>query len=581
MYIIKCKILKLDSSVIFKRFYNPPTKKTWSKQNPLFKTPRPLVDPYNLGRLHPDKEWWNLPKKGLNPDTFMGFPDVLNIEKHGGSLYTHCMDSSTLSMVVYRCIENGITDIDIWHKLTLKALKLAMSLDTYVISVLYLYFSLSSHYDHKFVSTFVGRILATLDQFTLEECSNVILAMDNPKYYHEQTFNYVLKHAENICLNGNLNPIECLRFLSSLKNVENVSQNCLLAIGEAIEVSDLSVIDKVLIFDGLDSCCRFHDKVSPLCSARLFNECCSILESSKECIHYFNLIFLNSIITFNFKNDQLLNSILTKINENIYDSTNEEQARYLYLLSKLKNQSFPNITNTITNKIQKLVTSFEKEVLKKYEELSNNDTLWFEVAVSILNSKQTLDSSQLKFLGEFSNKSQNLGKNQLLELYSSLSKTSIPPDVFPHFINSVVTECWNLEDLSLSELTTLLDYDHDYFTGVIPRDKMDRYFGILFNEITNLSSKELVSLIKFSSKDVNYSNRLVLKLKGCKRLLYNPGAIVEVIKLYKRVGKEADEFIYELLDGIYKSRAMVLSQDKKRLVEVLEENGINYRVNKF
>eukprot|EP00375_Theileria_parva_P002021 XP_764696.1 hypothetical protein [Theileria parva strain Muguga] len=380
-------------------------KKTWSKQNPLFKTPRPLVDPYNLGRLHPDKEWWNLPKKGLNPDTFMGFPDVLNIEKHGGSLYTHCMDSSTLSMVVYRCIENGITDIDIWHKLTLKALKLAMSLDTYVISVLYLYFSLSSHYDHKFVSTFVGRILATLDQFTLEECSNVILAMDNPKYYHEQTFNYVLKHAENICLNGNLNPIECLRFLSSLKNVENVSQNCLLAI----------------------------------------------------------------------------------------------------------------------------------EVLKKYEELSNNDTLWFEVAVSILNSKQTLDSSQLKFLGEFSNKSQNLGKNQLLELYSSLSKTSIPPDVFPHFINSVVTECWNLEDLSLSELTTLLDYDHDYFTGVIPRDKMDRYFGILFNEITNLSSKELVSLIKFSSKDVNYSNRLVLKLKGCKRLLYNPGAIVEVIKLYKRL----------------------------------------------
>lgn len=47
------------------------------------------------------------------------------------------------------------------------------------------------------------------------------------------------------------------------------------------------------------------------------------------------------------------------------------------------------------------------------------------------------------------------------------------------------------------------------------------------------------------------------------------------------MGKEADEFIYELLDGIYKSRAMVLSQDKKRLVEVLEENGINYRVNKF
>lgn len=57
------------------------------------------MEPYNLGRLHPEKEWWNLPKKGLKPDTFMGFPDVANITKHGGSLYAHFMDGTTLSMV--------------------------------------------------------------------------------------------------------------------------------------------------------------------------------------------------------------------------------------------------------------------------------------------------------------------------------------------------------------------------------------------------------------------------------------------------------------------------------------------------
>ncbi|XP_952584.1 uncharacterized protein TA11500 [Theileria annulata] len=601
MYILKCKILKLDSSVTFKRFYNPPTfiynflaKKTWSKQNPLFKTPRPLVEPYNLGRLHPDKEWWNLPKKGLKPDTFMGFPDVLNIEKHGGSLYTHCMDSSTLSMVVYRCIDNGITDIEIWNKLTLQALKLAMSLDTYVISILFLYFSLSCHYDHKFVSTFVGRILATLDQFTLEECSNVILAMDNPKYYHEGTFNYVMKHAENICLKGNLNPVECLRFLSSLKNVENVPQNCFLSIGnfrnscETIEVSDLSVIDKVLVFDGLESCCRFHDRVGPLCSTRLYNECCGILESSKDCNHYFNLIFLNSVITFNFKNEQLLNSVLKKISENVYDTTIEEKTRYLYLLSKLINQCVPNINNTITNKATKLMSSFEKEVSKKYQEISKNDTLWFELAVYILNSNKSLDALQvcfsqfklLKFLDEFPNKSSNLSKKQLLELYSSLSKTTISPEICPHFINSLITECWNLEDLSLSELSTLLDYDHEYFTGVISSDKMDSYFNVLIEEITNLSSKDLISLIKFSSKDVNYSNKLVVKLKECRKYLYKPNAIVEVIKLYKRAGKEVDEFIYELLDGTYRSKEVVVGQDKKRLIETLRESGINYKLNK-
>ncbi|AFZ79007.1 hypothetical protein BEWA_018520 [Theileria equi strain WA] len=184
MYVIRHR---LDSLVTFKRYYNPPGKKTWSKQHPKFRTPRPLVDPYNLGRLHPEKEWWTLAKKGLRPETFMGFPDVVNIPKHGGSLYTQLMDGPTLSMVVYRCIEHVIDDIDIWKKLTLRAMSIAISLDPYTVSILFLYFSLSNHYDYKFVSTFVGRILALLDQFSLDECANVLLAMNNTKFKHPRS----------------------------------------------------------------------------------------------------------------------------------------------------------------------------------------------------------------------------------------------------------------------------------------------------------------------------------------------------------------------------------------------------------
>lgn len=88
--------------------------------------------------------------------------------------------------MVYRCIEKNIRDIDIWNKLTAQALKLSISLDPYLLSILFLYFSLSCHYDYKFVATYIGRIMATLSEFGLEECSNVILAMNNPQFYHEK-----------------------------------------------------------------------------------------------------------------------------------------------------------------------------------------------------------------------------------------------------------------------------------------------------------------------------------------------------------------------------------------------------------
>ncbi|UKJ90154.2 hypothetical protein MACJ_001085 [Theileria orientalis] len=580
MYNIRCKTLNLDSIVTFKRFYNPPTKKTWSKQNPLFKTPRPLVEPYNLGRLHPEKEWWNLPKKGLKPDTFMGFPDVANITKHGGSLYAHFMDGSTLSMVVYRCIEKNISDIDIWNKLTAQALKISISLDPYLLSILFLYFSLSCHYDYKFVATYVGRIVATLSEFGLEECSNVIMAMNNPRFYHEKTFGYVLRHSENLCLIGNLKVDESLRFLTSLKNLENPPQNCLIPIGELIEVIDLSIVDKTLVFDGLDSCCRLQNKVGILWVTKLYQESCNILESLKEHSHYFSLVFLNAVETYKFKNDELLHSTIRRIYENIHDATFEEQCRYIYLLSKLAvgagKKGRPVTSRSLIANVLKIIGVFKKEVMKRFDELVKNDTLSFQVAIGTLNTNKELNPYELKLLEGMVDKLYNFKRQEIMELYLSLLNTRIELDHLGYVKDTVVKACWNTEWTDVHQLINLLDYgDSDHFDSV-PEEKLDECFNLLSDQIADLNSDQTLVLIRFANRNSNWANKLLMKLVDHKRCLYNANIVVELINLYKKCDKEPDEFIYELLDGLCMKRYTMLSEDRVKLIEKLKENNIKH-----
>nr|PVC50190.1 hypothetical protein MACL_00002463 [Theileria orientalis] len=614
MYTIKCKIVNLDSIVTFKRFYNPPStstpsrtafhrffnnpfsdkfnhlflaKKTWSKQNPLFKTPRPLVEPYNLGRLHPEKEWWNLPKKGLKPDTFMGFPDVSNITKHGGSLYAHFMDGPTLSMVVYRCIEKNISDIDIWNKLTGQALKISMSLDPYLLSILFLYFSLSCHYDYKFVATYIGRILALLNEFGLEECSNVILAMNNPQFYHEKTFGYVIRHSENLCITGNLKVDECLRFLACLKNVENPPQNCIIPIGEAIEVSDLSIVDKTLVFDGLDSCCRLHNKVGVLWVTKLYQEACNILESLKEHSHYFTLVFLNAVETYRFKNDELLHSTMRRIDENIHDATFEEQCRYIYELSKLvvgtSKKGTPVTSKNLIASALKIIGVFKKGnsvdnemIMKRFEDLVKNDTLSFQVMVGTLNTNKELNPHELKLLEGTADRLCNLKNQEIMELYTSLSNTRIDLEHLEYVKDTVVKACWNMEWTDVLDLANLLDYGDSSYVDCVPKQKLDGCFNSLSDQIAKLNSDQILLLIRFANRNSDSANQLLPKLRDHKRCLYNPNIVVELINLYKKCDREPDEFIYELLDGLCERRGNMLSEDRVKLMEKLKENGIKH-----
>ncbi|ORM41832.1 uncharacterized protein BXIN_0630 [Babesia sp. Xinjiang] len=289
-------------------------RKSWSKQHPDFRTRRPLVEPYNLGRMHPEKEWWKLPRKGLSPQTYMGFPDVAHIEKRGGALYAHLMDGHTLCMVrnvqtistvtqvVYRSIEKGVKDVGVWRSLTLQALKLAMSLDQYLVSLLFLYFSRSNWYDYRFVATFTGRILATLSQFKILECANVLMAMENEKFMHERTNELVIRHAEALCLADarSIQVEDALKLLAVMRGTSPEVGNILIALGEIVEVSDISTVEEVLLIDALDATCNLANRVDRLCVSKLFDELCARLEDDSKCDHSRNIAILKAMATFQY-----------------------------------------------------------------------------------------------------------------------------------------------------------------------------------------------------------------------------------------------------------------------------------------
>ncbi|EDO08577.2 hypothetical protein BBOV_III010210 [Babesia bovis T2Bo] len=317
---------------ISKRFYNPPTKKSWSKQHPDFRTRRPLVEPYNLGRLHPEKEWWKLPKKGLSPSTFMGFPDVAHLEKRGGSLYANLMDGNTLSMVIYRAIQHDVKDAQIWHSLTRQALKLAMSLDPYVVSLLFLYLSRSNWYDHQFIVTFTGRILATLSEFTIVECANVLMAMENTKFFHEKTQKHVIQHAESLCLSDirSITVDDALKLLAVIKQDMMGVDNILVALGEIVEVSDISTTDEMVLIQSMEALCNIRDRVDRLCVTRIFDELCNRLEADKICNHARNIAILQTMACFHYRRPMAIELIQQRLHNNVHTANTLEMCQYMY-----------------------------------------------------------------------------------------------------------------------------------------------------------------------------------------------------------------------------------------------------------
>ncbi|KAK2195345.1 hypothetical protein BdWA1_003021 [Babesia duncani] len=331
----------------------------------------------------------------------MGFPDVAKIEQRGGSLYTHLMDAPTLVM----------------------ALKLAMSLNSLMVSLLYLYFSECPHFDYKFVATFVGRILATLNKFTLDECANVLMAMKNPQYYHEKTQLLILAHAESVCLTCKMNLEQSLHFLVACRYLEKVPENILIAIGELVQVEPFNEdLDKDLIHEALDSCCCIHSNINVLAVARIYRECCKALESDTTIHHERNLAILNAIATYPHLEPNYTDLAVASMHKGIADATLEQQCRYLYFSSILEF----NARILVQGKCNLYTTQTSPEVMKHHKTLQEEPKLAVAALAGIF-SKHSIQSNiprplHVQMLNSTSQKMDTLDPNDVAILRNVTSE---------------------------------------------------------------------------------------------------------------------------------------------------------------
>lgn len=552
------------NALVLKRFYNPPTRKTWSKQHPDFRTRRPLVEPYNLGRLHPEKEWWRLPKKGLNPQTFMGFPDVEHITKRGGSLYTHLMDGHTLTMIVYRCLEKNVEDITIWKRLSMQALKLSMSLDPYIVSLLFLYFSRCMYYDYKFVATFTGRILATLDQFKLIECSNVLMAMENERFMHEMTRDRVILHAEALCLAtaNSIPPDEALRFLSSLSDITPEVKNILVALGEIIEMADLSTEEEHHIIDALYQSCEFKGHIDLISVNKMFDELCDRLDKDKECKHSRNIALLKTMAAFGYRRPLVIEIMMDRLKGNVHTCNVVELCRYMAYSSRIEYKFS--------------TTAIRSEALKYYDQIVEDHELVIQYLQGCMRSSRPLESRELKLLVEITGKISDIPTEMLLDLHEALAcKQTDIPDEFQEYLDRIVVYVWNeLEDLSPSDTCRIM-------RGSMPKESLagkevvERAFHRVSKVFPQLSGDEKTKFIQFCANDIHLGKKLLTLLVENPELMPCCGdAALSLLDLIEKLGPDAGTQVFqEIVERFTSSSYRIQKSAVARLKNILKQRN--------
>lgn len=173
--------------------FRVPTDRNWAKQHPRIRTPRPLVDRFNLGNLHPNKEWWR--ERRIAPATFMGFPDITKAELRGGSLYVEQMDSATLSVIVDKCVAEKIVNEDFWAKFSWRAQQLCPSISSNTdLAYLFRGFSRSGWFDSHLALSLWARIDWLLPSFELADLAVVVQGFHRDAYINSRYEEKVLSH---------------------------------------------------------------------------------------------------------------------------------------------------------------------------------------------------------------------------------------------------------------------------------------------------------------------------------------------------------------------------------------------------
>lgn len=232
-----------------------PTDRNWSKQHPRIRTPRPLVDRFNLGNMHPNKEWWR--ERRIAPATFMGFPDVSKAEIVGGSLYTEQMDAPTLAVIVDKCVKDGIVNEEFWAKFSWRTQQLVDTVTETDAAYLFRAFSRADFFDSHLALSLWGRIDWLLPKVGLGDIAVVVQGFDNPKYRNARYEHRVLDHALLLIqARDDWTPVELCRAAAAVGGVDSGNHlrvKILRTIAQKLNSMDLSLVDADCVIGVLEA----------------------------------------------------------------------------------------------------------------------------------------------------------------------------------------------------------------------------------------------------------------------------------------------------------------------------------------
>lgn len=242
-----------------RRWYTPPSRRTWSKQHHRIRSPRPMVDRFDLSREQPHKEWWR--ERPVAPATFFGFPDVTKHGLRGGSLYVEQMDSVTLAVLADKCLKEKIWDPEIWMKFAWRAQQLASRTHEPDLCYLFRAFARADWFDQNLLTTYLGRIHRRLHGFQLADVTVVLEAFANPRFrqstYLQKVFVHLallLQHRDDATVGDLARCCVALQAVRPLSpELSNELTEALQLLAEALLLRDLSELNAARMVAAINS----------------------------------------------------------------------------------------------------------------------------------------------------------------------------------------------------------------------------------------------------------------------------------------------------------------------------------------
>ncbi|GBE60940.1 hypothetical protein, conserved [Babesia ovata] len=248
----------------------------------------------------------------------------------------------------------------------------------------------------------------------------------------------VTRHAEALCLGDARSiPVEdALRMITVARANTTEVDNILLALGEIVEVSDISTVEEGIAIDALDAVCGLAGRVDRLCVGKLFDEVCARLEESSDCNHSRNIALLHALATFKYRRPLVIELIQERLRDNAHTANIVELCRYMSLAAEAARGY-----QAATIPLKLPVTNVRAEAMKAVDKLIEDRSLGTQFLIGCLGSSRPFDveevrhilsyiakTEQLKLFKEILDKMELLQQADVIRLYEAIAHARIDFD---------------------------------------------------------------------------------------------------------------------------------------------------------